>query len=368
MASSPEKPHHHLPPLFATAAPPPTPSSHPNLTPQPTTPDFLSHLLHRLPPSLSPTLPTRRSQLSSSTSTTTTTTAPIIPLFAPTPSLHSSSLLSASTELGFFHLTHHRIPAHLPLSAESAALSLFSLPLHRKQLLFPSNWPLGHDVDDDDDGATESFCLDSSISTESTDELGFDALREFSREMEKLGMNILEELCSAVGFHCPAPNNLCPLMWVSDGKSKPGRVYPYAMALHYQIRSEKQSLFSDSGWVSVMGQADSVFVTLGDIAQVWSNGKLKKVRGRPFPSSSDDIINPHSITMSLLITLPVESTIYPLLPDLIDNEENEDAVDSTNSSIRDKRMFDSFSFEDYAWRVYNERLLPKDPLVRYRVR
>lgn len=271
MASSAQKPHHHhhhLPPQFAaTAAPPPTPSFDSKLSSDSTAPDFLSHLLHHLPPTLS--LSTPSSRRSSPLSSSSTAAAPAISLSDITP---SSSIRSAATQLGFFHLTHHPIPSHLPLSAESTALSLFALPHTQKQLLFPTNWPLGHETDDDDDAA-ESFCLDSSFSAESTGELNFDSLREFSREMEKLGLKVVEELGSAVGFDNPARNDLCSLLWISDGANKPGRVYPYAVGLHYQIRRQEQTLFTDSGRVTVPGLAGSVFVTLGDIAQV----RLQKV-------------------------------------------------------------------------------------------
>ncbi|XP_057788710.1 uncharacterized protein LOC131005694 [Salvia miltiorrhiza] len=337
---------HH--PFAATAAPPPTPSFDSNLSSASTSSDFLSNLLHRLPPTLS--LSHRSSPLSSSS--TATATPPVVSLSDPTP-----SLLSASTEHGFFHLTHHPIPSDLPLSAESTALSLFALPHHQKQLLFPTNWPLGHEIDDDGDG--ESFCLDSSFPAESTGELNFDCLREFTTEMEKLGLKVLEELASAVGFDNPARNELCSLLWISDGAGKPGRVYPYAVGLHYQIRCRKQTLLMDSGRVTVSGLADSVLVTLGDIAQVWSNGRVKKVRGRPFPSSCNEKPNCQCITMSLLITLPGESTVCPLLRNLIDDEDNDDNGEG------EKRLFNSFSLEDYAWRVYHQPLLLKDPLLRY---
>ncbi|XP_011076832.1 1-aminocyclopropane-1-carboxylate oxidase 2, partial [Sesamum indicum] len=298
-----------------------------------------------------------------------TATPPPLLFSDPTPSLHSS-LLSAATQHGFFHLTHHTIPSHLPLSAESVAVSLFSLPNHQKQLLFPNNWPLGHEIEDDEDSAAspgaESFCLGSLCSTESiTNDLDLDPLREFTGEMEELGLKVLEELASAVGFKNPARDGLQSQLWISGGTNKPGRVYPYVLGLHYQIRCQKQSLLSDSGWVSVSGQTESVLVTLGDIAQVWSNGKLKKVRGRPAPNLDDATDNPHCITMSLLITLPVDSTVFPLIPDLVENEEGGEH-DSPNNN-REQRLFNSFSFEDYAWRVYNERLLLKDPLIRYRV-
>ncbi|KAG8390117.1 hypothetical protein BUALT_Bualt01G0050200 [Buddleja alternifolia] len=376
MASSTQNPPHHLStPHGATAAPPPTPSAQPNLSSNNATlPDALSHLLHRLPPTLSLSLSTRRR----SSSTTTTATPPVINLSDPTPPLHS-----ASTQLGYFHLTpHHPISPHLPPAAESAALSLFNLPHHRKKLLFPNTWPLGYDSldneDDDDDVSTagESFCLDSSCSAESAIESDIDlgSLRELGSEMEKLGLKVMEELGSVVGFESPGkddPTRLCSLLWVSDGMNKPGRVYPYVIGLHYQMRCQKYSLLSDSGWANVSGQADSVLVTLGDIAQVWSNGKLKKVRGIPMPISMDanDNNNSSCITMSLLITLPLESTVSPLIPGLDINaieEYHEDGIDSITKTGK-RSLFRSFSFEDYAWRVYHERLLFKDPLVRYRV-
>ncbi|KAI3470890.1 hypothetical protein Pfo_027553 [Paulownia fortunei] len=383
MASSAQKPHHHLPtPYGATAAPPPTPSTQPNLSSDATTSDALSHLFHRLPPALSLSLPTRRSSPLTSSSSTTTTTPPVICLSDPTPSLHSA-VLFASTQLGFFQLTRHPISSHLHLAAESTALSLFNLPLHQKHLLFPNNWPIGYDfVDNEDDDVStagaggESFCLDSSCSTESTEESGLDlgSLREFGREMEKLGLEVVEELASVVGFENPArddPSRLCTLLWISDGKNNSARAYPYVVGLHYQVRCQKYTLLSDSGWVNVSGHVDSVLVTLGDIAQVWSNGKLKKVRGRPMPSTEAHNNNSNCITMSLLITLPVESTVSPLIPDLAINgneedQEDEEGVDSTKKT-GERRLFHSFSFEDYAWRVYHERILFKDTLVRYRV-
>ena len=80
------------------------------------------------------------------------------------------------------------------------------------------------------------------------------------------------------------------------------------------------------------------------------------------------------IAMSLLITLPTESTVAPLLPKTVGNEdqkeedEDEDEEEEGNVGGEEQdRVFNSFDFEDYAWRVYHERLLFKDPLDRYRV-
>lgn len=189
--------------------------------------------------------------------------------------------------------------------------------------------------------------------------------------MEKLGLKLMEELAFAAGFDNPArddPSRVCSLMWISDGPSS-SRIYPYVIGLHYQIRCQKYSLLSDLGWIHVSPQVDSVLVTLGDVAQVWSNGKFKKVRGRPIPVLGDDKSS-RCNSMSLLITLPVNSTVSTLIPKLamngIEDQENEDDGHCSEAA-EEKRLFRSFSFEDYAWRVYHEHLFLKDPLVRYRI-
>lgn len=258
------------------------------------------------------------------------------------------------------------------------------------------NWPLGFDNDDDDDNVVgQSFCLDSSCFVDSNStELGFTSLREFTCQMEKLGLEVIQELACAVGFENPVGEDrtrFCSLMWISESESgssnRPlslGRVYPFIVGLNYQIRCRKYSMLADSGWVSVSPQVDSVMVTLGDIAQVWSNGKVKKVRGKPVPITitSGDVVeinsnsssNSHCISMTLLVTLPHDNTVSPLLPkspslDASLNEEDDSLGDNNSKTIaiqEESPMFNSFSFEDYAWRVYHERLLLKDPLVRYR--
>lgn len=79
------------------------------------------------------------------------------------------------------------------------------------------------------------------------------------------------------------------------------------------------------------------------------------------------------ITMSLLITLPTETTVAPLLPKATlgnsckDHKEEDNEEEGNAGGEELERMFNSFDFEDYAWRVYHERLNFKDPLDRYRV-
>ncbi|KAK9700009.1 hypothetical protein RND81_08G210800 [Saponaria officinalis] len=363
-----------------TSAPPPTPSTQPPTTTA-TTVDTLTRLLHCLPPTLS--LPTRLS-LSPRAATTTTSHLPTITsLTSPT----SNATFMSSLQLGYFQLSplDHHVTPQLAESAESDSLSLLR---DRNRETFPrQDWPLGYDNDNDDDNNdyTTSFCFTTTTTTELSTSLG-----ELTRELEKVGLNVVEKLASVMGFENPFRENgsSTSMMWVSLNEGeKTGRVYPYVVGLEYQLRARKWSLVSDSGSVCVEPEVGSLLVTFGDIAQVWSNGKLKKVRGRPTPIVEDK--SSHSISMTMLLTLPLDTMVSPLaltptpiskieaskpekcrkdddddhrgVEPIDNNEGNED--DDENEDIR---VFNSFSFEDYAWRVYYERLHFKDPLDRYR--
>lgn len=346
----------------ATAAPPPTPATQPNnhlASSSSAQADDLSRLLLRLPPSLS--LPTRRRSQSQSN--------PVISLSDPK---IDDLILDSGSKFGFFEVINHEIPPELALSAEKESISLFELTREEKESKFPTNWPLGFAAGDEDAGigvagaGGESFCLEASSGS----------LLGFGRVMEKLGLKIIGLLAKAVGFENPVgpgdePEKFCSLMWISDGQGQgedepvmPGGFYPYIIGLQYQIRIRKYSVLSDSGWVLIAPQVDSVLVSVGDIAQVWSNGKLKKVRGRPVPCSENN--SGRCISMSLVVTLPQDHNmnISPLLPKV--EEENVEEDDQLEIN-KEKKMFDSFSFDAYAWRVYHDPLPLKDPLDRYRI-
>lgn len=246
---------------ISTAEPPPTPSSQTNNhSSTPDAGDLFSRLLHRLPPTLS--LPTPRSS---------STTPPSISFTNPS----ADALLS---ERGYFQLVDHPIPSQLALSAESDSISLFNLSPEKKHLIFPSNWPLGYE----DDESSESFWLDASWIVGAATEFDLSSLAELTREMEKIGLKIIELLLSKEpGFEDPtrgSASKLRSLMWLSsagecsgqqDQVISMGRVYPYVVGLTYQSRSRQQySLLGDSGWVTVSPQVDSVLGTAGDIAQV----------------------------------------------------------------------------------------------------
>ncbi|KAJ8443921.1 hypothetical protein Cgig2_032745 [Carnegiea gigantea] len=377
-----------------TAAPPPTPSSQATSTTCSDAADTLSYLLNRLPPNLS--LPMRLSPRASTTATAPTTTKSL-----PTLSNLSPATLSSAFELGFFQLDTHPILPQLAESAESESDSIFHLSRDQKLRYFPREWPLGFDDEEEEDEAA-SFCLDGACSTTAEGaELGLASLRELTRELEKVGLEVVESLACAMGFQNPfSKGRVGPtwLMWISDS-DKPGQFYPYVVGLQYQIRARKYSLLSDSDTVVVEPKVGSVLVTLGDIAQVWSNGKIKKVRGKPTSISEEKPSKSHCISMTLLLTLPLESTVSPLILPLKNptkaadqNHPQTEACKPENDETRlkrphydpqsaekatsnengdndgeDHKVFNSFSFEDYAWRVYHERLMLKDPLDRYRV-
>ncbi|KAF8106572.1 hypothetical protein N665_0137s0024 [Sinapis alba] len=362
--------HHQLPNINggATAAPPPTPScTHPNTTTttkSESTADALSRLFNRLPPNLS--LPNRRSSALSSTLSS-----------LPTVTLSNQScddLISAATEFGYFQLADSDtiIPSGLTEAAESEALSLLELSEEDKETTFPRNWPLGYEAD----AETPSFCLDSNCTTESG-ELKLSSLCEFTRSLEKVGLKTLEMLASALGFKNPFgydSTRFSTLMWLNQGvpDDKPAITngfYPFVVCLQYQIREQKYCLLSESGWVSVSPRVDSVLVTLGDIAQVWRNGELKRVRYRPVVCSGQLDDPRKSVTMTLMLTLPTDSMVSPLR-DISDGDKEDEYVEEEEGGSRsdERKGFKSFCFEDYAWRVYHERLFFKDPLDRYRIR
>ncbi|CAN1174830.1 Gibberellin 2-beta-dioxygenase 1 [Linum perenne] len=354
-----------------TAAPPPTPSAHPHShddhisTSAALAADTLSRLLDRLPPSLS--LPSRRrpSLLSSAAvaGDTSSVSPPVISL-----SDDKSLLSAAASEHGFFQLTNHEIPSQLANSAESESLALFDLSDDQREMQFPRNWPLGYEAADGTNGA--SFWFDSAAEFHNSAELS-----ELTRAMERLGLEVIEKLARAVGFENPTnPTRVCSMMVVSEDSGESprpmgGGFYPYVVGLQYQIRRRKQLLMTDSGsgsWVTVLPEVDSVLVTLGDIGQVWTNGKIKKVRGMGVGSSEQDdddnnnnksrlgSSSRRSIKMTLLITLPLESTISPIMKSQEKEEEQEE------------EGYRSIGMEDYAWRVYNEPFIFKDPLHKYR--
>nr|XP_043613527.1 gibberellin 2-beta-dioxygenase 3 [Erigeron canadensis] len=354
-----------------TSAPPPTPSTTTITTSDSNSIDLLSRLLHRLPPNLAntPTLLRRRSSLSTPTTTS--------PLLIPYTNLDTS--LPSAFKLGFFQLIDHPIPSKLAHLAKIDSQAILNISQHQKQQHFPRNWPLGFENDIEDDN--KSLFLDSSCSTNGSLDFSINSLREFTKEMEKVGLYVMEAITCALRLHNPTlddPSNVCSLMWVSDGSGQPvekmigsGQIYPYVIGLHYQFASEKCSLLSDSGWVSVQSQKDSILVTLGDIAQVWSNGKLKKIRGNPTLNIEEEAKDKTTLSMSLLVTLPLENTVSTLPSRAVSNDGDTDHHNDKHDQdefdkSKEEVLFDSFSFEDYAWRVYHERVPLKDPLDRYR--
>uniref|UniRef100_M8BV84 Non-haem dioxygenase N-terminal domain-containing protein n=1 Tax=Aegilops tauschii TaxID=37682 RepID=M8BV84_AEGTA len=112
------------------------------------------------------------------------------------------------------------------------------------------------------------------------------------------------------------------------------------------------------------------------VFDVWSNGKLKKVRGmvRPTPapgSDSEEGGEPARLSITVLITLPLDSVVSPLLPLSGAGEEGGDVEKEEKEVSEDGDenvgSFRPFSLESYAWGLYHDQLESKDPLAPYRI-
>lgn len=79
-----------------------------------------------------------------------------------------------------------------------------------------------------------------------------------------------------------------------------------------------------------------------------------------------------------MLTLPIDTMVSPL-KDISDGDKEEGYAEDEEEEANGKgegggarsderKVFRSFWFEDYAWRVYHERLFLKDPLDRYKIK
>ncbi|XP_052146217.1 gibberellin 2-beta-dioxygenase 6 [Oryza glaberrima] len=365
--------------------PPPTPSNHHHALPSSGaagggTDAALSTILQRL--LLSSPAPILRSPLSSRSR------AP--PSLPPLVSLGSSGTLrlDAAADVGYFHLEGHGVPSQLPSSA-LAELSLVDASARRASNLLT----LGFTEEDQQeaDGAEDPALV---FDVDDEGEMGAlpAAAAEYARRMRDVGMQVVAMMsgCPEVGFgeapFAEGRRKARCLMWVSKvaaGEAAPpaagkAKAYPYVVGIHCQWEASGKEaapaswVMDDGGeWTAVGARDGALLVTIGDIAQVWSNGKLKKVRGMARPVSSapgaGHGAEADRLSVTVLITLPLDSVISPLVPVTDAGEEGgDDDVDGAGDD-GDGWRFHSFLLEDLAWRVYNGRLQFKDPLVRYRI-
>ncbi|GJM92668.1 hypothetical protein PR202_ga09159 [Eleusine coracana subsp. coracana] len=366
--------------------PPPTPSNHqqlPSANAAGGTDAALSAFLHRMllsspaPPLRSP--PVARSQ-------STPSLPPLVSLDSPDP----RAILDAAGT-GYFHLAGHGVPSEL-LSSALAEIAQIDDASKRRQ----SNLRvLGFSEEEDADGGADDPAMVFDAGEVETDDALPAAAAEYARRMRDVGMRVVEMLsgCGYVGFledpFADGRRKARCLVWaskVSGGETAPpaagkAKAYPYIVGLHCQWEATGREaapaswVMDDGGaWTAVGARDGALLVTIGDIAQVWSNGKLKKVRGMARPTSSAPSKDgqqrgePDRLSVTVLITLPLDSVISPLVPYSAEDAGDDGRDDETaGEDGGDEWRFQSFLLEDYAWRVYHQRLQFKDPLVRYRI-
>ncbi|CAD6229258.1 unnamed protein product [Miscanthus lutarioriparius] len=367
--------------------PPPTPSNH-HAAPSSaaaggTTDAALSAFLHRL--LLSSPAPQLRSPLAAR-SQASPSPPPLVSLESP-----DQRALRDAADVGYFHLAGHGLPSELPSSALAELSQLdASTRLESNLRTLGFSEEEGGEQDVDGGGADNPAVVFDACEGDMD---ALPAAAEYARRMRDVGMRVVALLsgCPDTGFREEpfAEGRRKPrcLLWASRvstadtalpalGKAK---AYPYVVALHCQWEASGQEeappswVMNDGGeWTAVGARDGVILVTIGDIAQVWSNGKLKKVRGMARPTSAAPMETQHGetdrLSLTVLITLSLDNIISPLVP--LSNaagEGREDEANGAGADDEDGWRFHSFLLEDYAWRVYNQRLQFKDPLVRYRI-
>ncbi|KAJ1286054.1 hypothetical protein BS78_03G324600 [Paspalum vaginatum] len=369
--------------------PPPTPSNHhaaPSSAAAGGTDAALSAFLHRL---LTTPAPQLRSPLAARSQA-----PPSLPPLVSLDSPDQRDDLRDAADVGYFHLAGHGLPSELPSSA-LAELSRIDASTRVESNLRV----LGFSEEEEEVGEQDADCsIDDPAVVFDACEGDMDALpaaAEYARRMRDVGMRVVALLSGRPDTGLPEDpfgegrRKARCLLWASRvsatdtappavGKAK---AYPYVVGLHCQWEASGSEaapaswVMNDGGeWTAVGARDGALLVTIGDIAQVWSNGKLKKVRGMSRPTSAP-MDTQHGetdrLSLTVLITLSLDNTISPLVPlSSAAGEGEEDRADEPNNGAGadgDGWRFHSFLLEDYAWRVYHQRLQFKDPLVRYRI-
>jgi len=300
--------------------------------------------------------------------------------------------LRDAADVGYFHLAGHGLPSELPSSA-IAELSQIDAPSRRESNLRTLGFSEEEeDQDQDQDGGADDPAVVFDACEGDMDALP--AAAEYARQMRDVGMRVVALLSGYpdAGFReepfAEGRRKARCLVWaskVSTGDSAPpaagkAKAYPYVVGLHCQWEASGKEaapaswVMNDGGeWVAVGARDGALLVTIGDIAQVWSNGNLRKVRGMARPTSAP-MDTPHGeadrLSLTVLITLSLDNIISPLVPLSNATGEGDDARDEEANGAGadgDEWRFHSFLLEDYAWRVHHQRLQFKDPLVRYRI-
>ncbi|KAG6538355.1 gibberellin 2-beta-dioxygenase-like [Zingiber officinale] len=223
-------------------------------------------------------------------------------------------LVNACEEFGFFKVTNHGVPKELIARLEEEAIKFFSLSQMEKERYGPAN-PFGYGSrtigGNGDVGWLEYLLLEINSESISHSSLDFlkeprarsfcSALNEYVESMRKLASEVLELMAKGLRIE---PRNIfskvvmdeesdsvlrlnhyppCPLLQGLNG-SMTGLGEHTDPQLISVLRSNNTSgleiSLRDGTWVSVLPDAESFFINVGDSLQVLTNGRFRSVKHR----------------------------------------------------------------------------------------
>ncbi|GLJ26372.1 hypothetical protein SUGI_0508120 [Cryptomeria japonica] len=287
-------------------------------------------------------------------------------------------LAEAAKEFGCFQVINHGVSLQTVARAEEESNRLFQLPLQKKEEISGGlGSPFGFDDDGSDDSKKEWFFLQTGshhiqdflrdIWPEGCVDFSC-AMGEYCDALQRVEGEILELLLEGLGgewgkderthFLAEVESNDSSVLCItnhkgfchSEDQDRIRLALPFILCLQYQTSASfAAQLFLHNTWVSVFPQPGSLFVIVGDILNVWSNGEYKSVVVRPVPGRMEEAF----AVMALIRSPSTDMSISPIL----------EALDSDKK----KPVYSSIDLKEYTSRVLRQRFVFEDPLQRYRI-
>ncbi|XP_009597700.1 gibberellin 20 oxidase 1-like [Nicotiana tabacum] len=254
-------------------------------------------------------------------------------------------MVKASEKWGFFKLVDHGVPSEIVENYTSRLHELFDLPMEQKlQGGRTSSLPLGYYASNPEyeQNLPWAEILQLLQSPEMVVQFAkkvygdqyhpfSNAMIEYMKEMDKLGMIIMEMLAHGLGLAddffsknfeekeatifriskyplCPLPEKIVGIGIHSD---------PQTLTILYQDHvGGLQILKDDKQWIGVRPLPNSFVINIGDTLEAWTNGRLKSVIHRA-------VVNKEKQRLSMAYFLnPTSSATIECPPQLIDPVSN----------------------------------------------